>query len=561
MIDCNSYFIITILCLQTLYNCIVSIIGQYIYGFFLRTYDDIPLNWTIITDDVSVTIKMFKLNQEQCVENTTDLSNSSAQAWAQQQSADLVFRATLWRAFPVIVITYLFGLYASRLNRRLVLIFSILGNSIHVLIYQAIIYKNLAEYWWYVAAFIAGLAGGTNILGIVINLVITESTEESERSSRFVCINAVTTALASIATFGIGYYIQWRGYTDLLWAAIALEILSIFVVILFLKPTNYPQSNDENTALLLPSSSSLSSSSSSSSSSNNAHVIVKTYVLSRFYHCFGICEVFNFRHHSKNKSISIILIIVSYIFYLLALSSMSTLVWYLLGTPFCWTSKNLGQYSAVSLITTAIFSALGMKLLTYIGANDAIICSLSHICFFVYAFWISLAQYSWQLYLALLINPFSGYQGILTTPMIVKWLEVHERSDVFTLLTEINTIILAFGSSLFNWIYAQTVVHQKNFTLLFASGLCIIPIILNLCLFVINRRISNAQEINIVSEINTEPAALPLTNNILPQVVDIAYLIQLPRSRTDSFYTSHNDRSLTDSYGSTNHQTDTQIVV
>ncbi|CAF4967603.1 unnamed protein product, partial [Rotaria socialis] len=77
----------------------------------------------------------------------------------------------------------------------------------------------------------------------------------------------------------------------------------------------------------------------------------------------------------------------------------------------------------------------------------------------------------------------------------------------------------------------------------------------------INRRISNAQEINIVSEINTEPAALPLTNNILPQVVDIAYLIQLPRSRTGSFYTSHNDRSLTDSYGSTNHQTDTQIIV
>ncbi|CAF2158217.1 unnamed protein product [Rotaria magnacalcarata] len=477
MIDCNSYFIITILCLQTLYNCVVSIIGQYIYGFFLRTYDDIPLNWTIITNDASVTINMFKLNQEQCVENTTDLSNSSAQTWAQQQSADLVFRATLWRAFPNV---------PKRVN------------------------------------------------------------------DHHICIDAVTTALSAIATFGIGYYIQWRGYTDLLWAAIALEILSIFVVILFLKSINYPQSNDENTALLP---------SSSSSSSNDAHVIVKTYVLSRFYHCFDICKVFYFRHHSKNKSISIILIIVSYIFYLLALSSLSTLIWYLLGTPFCWTSKNLGQYSAVSLITTAIFSALGIKLLTYIGANDAIICSLSHICFFVHAFWISLAQYSCQLYLALSINPFSSYQGILTTPMIAKWLEVHERSDVFTLLTEINTIILAFGSSLFNWIYAQILVHRKNFTLLFASGLCIIPIILNLCLFVINRRTSNAQEVNIVPEINTESAALPLTINILLETVDIACLIQLPHSRTGSFCTSHNDRSLTDSYGSIDHQSDTQRIV
>ncbi len=35
----------------------------------------------------------------------------------------------------------------------------------HVVIYQAIIDKNLAEYWWYISAFIAGLAGGTNVIG------------------------------------------------------------------------------------------------------------------------------------------------------------------------------------------------------------------------------------------------------------------------------------------------------------------------------------------------------------------------------------------------------------
>jgi hypothetical protein len=162
MIDNNSYFILIILCLQTIYNCIVSIIGQYIYGFFLKTYPDIPQNGTNIS---LFAIDSFGLSEEKCTGNTTDNSTNPAQAWAQEHSADLIFRTTLWRAFPVIIITYLFGLFAARLNRRLVLLLSIFGNAIHVLIYQAIIYKSLAEYWWCIAAFIAGLSGGTNLLG------------------------------------------------------------------------------------------------------------------------------------------------------------------------------------------------------------------------------------------------------------------------------------------------------------------------------------------------------------------------------------------------------------
>ncbi|CAF1497661.1 unnamed protein product [Rotaria sordida] len=488
-------------------------------------------NWTIIKNS-SLKIDIFELNREQ----------------SQQQSADLIFQATLWRAFPVIIITYLFGLYTSQLNRRLILILSIIGNALHGIIYQAIIYKNLAEYWWYISAFIAGLAGGTNILGIVINLVITESTEENERSSRFVRYGAMTTALSSIATFGIGYYIQWRGYTDLLWMSLGLELLSIFTVIFFLKSTHSSTSVDETTALL-------------SSSSNDVHVTIRTPTISKFYHCFDICTVFNFRHYSKKKSISLILIIISYMFHLLALSSLSTMLWYLLGAPFCWTSKDLGQFSAVSLIATAIFNVLGMKILNYIGANDAIICILSHICFGIYSLWISLAQYGWQLYLALLINPFTSYQSVLTIPMISKWLEVHERNNVFTLVTEINTIIVAFGGSLFNWIYARTVTYQKNFTLLLASGICIIPCILNICLFMISRRISNEQELTLISEINAEPTTLLLSNNIPPQAVDITCLIQLPRSRTHSLCTLHNDRSHANSNSSINSRSDLLVII
>lgn len=155
MFENNNYFIVSILCLQTIYNCIHSIVGQYIYGYFLKNYPNIPSD-----NGTNVTFFLLINNEEQC----TSTSNDSAQIWAQQQSADLIFQATLWRAFPVIIITYLFGHYASRLNRRLILLLSIFGNAIHTIIYQIIIYKHLPIYWWYISAFIAGLAGGTNVL-------------------------------------------------------------------------------------------------------------------------------------------------------------------------------------------------------------------------------------------------------------------------------------------------------------------------------------------------------------------------------------------------------------
>ncbi len=309
-------------------------------------------------------------------------------------------------------------------------------------------------------------------LGIVSNLIITESTEENRRSTYFVRIGGVTTALAAMVNFIVGYYIQWRGFTDLFWTAIGLEFLSILAVIFLLKPSRSsltPSSIDETTSLI-----------STPSSTNTENVEIKKPLLSTCSHCFDICTIFSFKQRSRKKSISLIFILISYIFHLLAISSMAPLLWYLLGTPFCWSSKDLGNFSAISLISTAIFSVLGMKILSYCGANDAIICAIGHVCFFAYSLWIALAKCSWQLFLALTINPFSGYQSALTVPMISKWLEVNERNNVFTLITEINTIILAFGSSVFNWVYARTVTHQKNFTLLFASGLCIIPFILNL---------------------------------------------------------------------------------
>jgi len=205
--------------------------------------------------------------------------------------------------------------------------------------------------------------------------------------------------------------------------------------------------------------------------------ISKTYCHSYY---FNICTVFGFKNRSRKKSFSLLLTLFAYASYSFIYTAFTVLLLYLLNTPFCWTSKQIGNYTATALISFGIFSILGMKILTKLGACDIIICIISHIFFCIAAFWIAFAQSNWQMYAGLLLSSFGGYQNLLTLSMISKWLEPYERTNAFTLVTEINTIMKVLGYCFFNWVYARTVINYKNFTFLLAASLSMIPLILNM---------------------------------------------------------------------------------
>ncbi len=295
-----------------------------------------------------------------------------------------------------------------------------------------------------------------------MNLIITENTIEDERSARFVRFEATQTALSAIATLAIGYYIIWRGFTDLYWIALFLQILSIIVVLFFFKSVD-PINLDEHRPLL---------------SSNNEQF--KELSPTTCGHFLQVFTVFRLNRRSTKKSISLYFTLFANIFYMFAVTCYAPLLWIQLSAPFCWTSKDIGNYSAASAVSCALLSLLGIEILTFARASDAMTCAISHVFFCAACLWMALAQYSWQLYVRLFISAFSGYQRALTTSMMSKWLAPHERNHAFTLVTEINTIIATFGYSLFNWIYARTVDNHRTLTLFIGVGLGIIPFILNL---------------------------------------------------------------------------------
>lgn len=276
-------------------------------------------------------------------------------------------------------------------------------------------------------------------LDFVLNLIITDSTDENNRSSRFVLFESITTTAAAIVSFSTGYYIDWRGFTDLYWISLGLQILSIIIVLLFVK--NPSKEINERTSLL---------------SAPKSNEQIKEHE-TKCANCFTMFKTLVFKNRSTRKSISLLLTLFAYICYLLMYSTYSSYLWYLLDAPFCWSSENVGIYTALSLITSAVLSFIGMKILTYFGANDIVICIFSHFCCAISSFFIAFSKHSWQLYSSLFISAYAEYPNSLTIPMMAKYLDTNERNHAFTLVAEVTTIIRTFGDSIFNWVYAKTV--------------------------------------------------------------------------------------------------------
>jgi len=169
MSDISAYIIGAILSLQTLCTCVISTIGQYIYAYYLDTYPIPPnstYNFTTISPSSSYNfLKNFNDETKQCLESDV-YPNSDAQEWSQQRSADLFFWTNLCSSCPLIIMTYILGLYTPKLGQRFVLILPMIGILAQFAIWLAIIYFHLPEYWWYIAAVIVGLSGSSSVLSM-----------------------------------------------------------------------------------------------------------------------------------------------------------------------------------------------------------------------------------------------------------------------------------------------------------------------------------------------------------------------------------------------------------
>ena len=159
----------------------------------------------------------------------------------------------------------------------------------------------------------------------ILNLLVTDSTEESERTPKFLRIGAMCTAVGALASLLIGFWIEYRGFVALYWTALFVQLLTILIVYHYMKP--------QSLIPVMP---------------MNSYDAINSKTKQRFIaQLVEICTVFSPRHtrRSRKRSISLFLTLVAFIFHCLASLAFGVpFLWFQLNYPFCWTGNFLSYH-------------------------------------------------------------------------------------------------------------------------------------------------------------------------------------------------------------------------
>jgi hypothetical protein len=128
-----------------------------------------------------------------------------------------------------------------------------------------------------------------------------------------------------MASLLVGFWIEYRGFFDLYWTALFVQLLTILIVYHYMKPQ-----------LLIP----------VISIKPHDHT-TNTNMNSKYNRLVQICTVFSPRHshRSRKRSISLIITLIAFIFHCLASLAFGVpFLWFQLNYPFCWSGKFIFSY-------------------------------------------------------------------------------------------------------------------------------------------------------------------------------------------------------------------------
>jgi hypothetical protein len=123
-----------------------------------------------------------------------------------------------------------------------------------------------------------------------------------------------------MASLLVGFWIEYRGFLDLYWTALFVQLLTIIIIHHYMKPQ-----------LLIP----------VISKTSHDH-IHNVNMNSKWNQLVQICTVFlpQHRHRSRKRSLSLIITLIAFIFHCLASLAFSVpFLWFQLNYPFCMSGK------------------------------------------------------------------------------------------------------------------------------------------------------------------------------------------------------------------------------
>lgn len=350
----------------------------------------------------------------------------------QAEASELLTNLNLTLCIPAFFTCLIIGSYSDFLGRRILLMFPVFSHLLRMAITTCIIKFDLDLNYTYIGYGIDGLAGSwfAILLGLFA-LTADMNTTKHDRTFWIYVIGCAATIMSAGANVAVGYLIGYVGYFYACLLLVSMMLASFLILIFTLQET-------------LP-------------------VCLRPKEMGRnpFLHIRRIVSFYIFDGTIRKRA-TFCLCLLLFVFGVandLNIGSMDTL--YQLHRPFCWNSKEIGNYNAIRTAGTSFFGVLLLKFLQCCMSDEKIgmMGILSQGVGLTFEAYI---QVSWHFYFVpILLTPTSPFSAIVRT-MMSMLAGPDQQGAVFSSIAVVETLCNLVSTTAFNKIYAATVSYMPG---------------------------------------------------------------------------------------------------
>ncbi|NXC42231.1 S46A3 protein, partial [Penelope pileata] len=414
-----------------------SLMSPVVQQFIYRRLWEEEYNSTVISSS----------NVSHCEQNKSS-PTYVMQKEVQEKTSVFYMQLDLTGAIPSLIVAFIIVANGDRQGRKKSLALPSMGALIADIFLTVISYFSLSLSVLFVIAFISGLFGSmATFLGGGFAYIADLCHDEKQKTTRIAVVDLIIGAVSGLAGLSSGYFLREIGFTGTFVTASLLHLVNIIYIIFFLEDTI-----------------------SISDFQQQAPVSYKELLKETFSGVYML-----FKTAPSKKRVLIIVLLFTFMTYLFtAFGGSSLFTLYELDEPLCWNEVYIG-YGAAAFTSVSLTSFLGVYLFSKCLKDIYIV----FIGIFSYIGGIVMAAFAKTTLLMFLVRV-PSLLCLMPVPvlrsMLSKVVLTSEQGAVFACIACLEVVTGTISLSVFNTIYAATVVWFSGFSFLLSAGLCLIPL-------------------------------------------------------------------------------------
>ncbi|XP_078350899.1 lysosomal proton-coupled steroid conjugate and bile acid symporter SLC46A3-like [Oculina patagonica] len=380
-----------------------------------------------------------------------------------QKTSKWILHQSLAVMLPSIAASLILGSWSDRVGRKTVLILPSVGSVLLYINYMLnVAYFSLHVNFILIGVCISGFFGGfaTTLLGVFS--YISDITDKSQRTLRVAVLESMIFMGGTVGNLVGGVLVEHHGFMAAFGLCLGANVLVILYVSFILPESYFPAADQEG---------------------NWALVAVHNHLKSSF-------QVLT-KQRPQHQRLNLLVILFGILFFILIIfggfNDITAL--YSKHSPRNFSPSLIGYFFAEVLFLKGVGVVVGIPLMTKIlkwsDITIAIIGAVISIGFYVF---LGLASTKWMMFVGALIAVASGIPPPCLRSIVSKQVESSELGTTFALLASLEVLETLIASIIFNNIYSATVEWLPGFCYFLMSGLVVIPIVLLVWLYVLERR-------------------------------------------------------------------------